>query len=295
MHDLLVAGREHEARQRFDALLQTQAAGIATHPSSPGVVALVGAGPGDAGLLTLRALQLMQQADVVLHDKLVSSAVLDLCRRDADLIDVGKRAGNHRLQQEQINQLLVSHVLQGKRVVRLKGGDPFIFGRGGEELLALADAGIAAEVVPGISAANACAAAMRLPLTHRQLARSVTYVTAHCEASIDCIDWSALTGNDRTLAIYMGVGQIRTIQAQLMRHGQAASTPWAIIENGGSKDQRLFSGKLEALAETARQECVQAPAMLIIGQAAAIPLEITARQRYYQQRALHMEPLSATA
>ncbi|NNF17571.1 MAG: uroporphyrinogen-III C-methyltransferase [Gammaproteobacteria bacterium] len=295
IYELLLGGYEHEARQRFMSMLGRHQRATVGSSTATGLVALVGAGPGDPGLLTVRALQVMQSADVVLHDKLVGAGVLELCRRDAELVDVGKRSGNHRLQQQEINQMLVDLARQGKRVVRLKGGDPFIFGRGGEELLALADSGIQAEVVPGISAAVACAAAARLPLTHRQLARSVTFVTAHCQTTVNCVDWSALVGNDRTLAIYMGIGQVRTIQDNLIRHGQGGSTPWAIIQNGTTSDQRIIFGRLDALADMVRTERVQAPAMLILGHAAEIPQEIHARHQYHFKVHAALDAARATA
>jgi uroporphyrin-III C-methyltransferase/precorrin-2 dehydrogenase/sirohydrochlorin ferrochelatase len=194
-----------------------------------GSVVLVGAGPGDPGLLTLRALRALNEADVILHDRLVSPDILELARRDADRIEVGKQAGNHHTTQDGIHALMLEHARAGKRVVRLKGGDPFVFGRGGEELEFLHEHGIAFEVVPGITAALACAAYAGVPLTHRDHAQSVRLVTAHCRSSMDTLDWAALAQERQTLAVYMGVAGLETVQAQLLAHGRAADTPFALF------------------------------------------------------------------
>lgn len=239
-----------------------------THPS--GEVVLVGAGPGDPGLLTLHAVRALQQADVILHDRLVSADVLALARRDAELICVGKAPGKHAYTQENINTLLVTQAQRGRCVVRLKGGDPFIFGRGGEELQVLRQAGIAYRVVPGITSAAACAAYAGIPLTHREHAQSVRFVTAHCKHSIDTLDWRALAAEKQTLAIYMGVAQLNVIQQQLLQHGCQADLPFALIENGSRAQQRVIRGCLGELAQRARQAAVQSPAMLILGEVAAL-------------------------
>ncbi|MGO4776230.1 siroheme synthase CysG, partial [Lysobacter sp. 2RAB21] len=198
---LLREGRLDEAQRAFGVAL------IDDKPDAPpaGSVALVGAGPGDAGLMTLRGLRVLNEADVILHDRLVSADVLRLARRDAELIEVGKQAGNHHTTQDRIHELMLEHARAGKRVVRLKGGDPFVFGRGGEELEVLAEAGIAFEVVPGITAALACAAYAGVPLTHRDHAQSLRLVTAHLKDSTDTLDWQALAQEKQTLAVYMGV------------------------------------------------------------------------------------------
>ncbi|WP_033849267.1 siroheme synthase CysG [Yersinia wautersii] len=229
-----------------------------------GEVALVGAGPGDAGLLTLRGLQVMQQADVVLYDHLVSPEVLDLVRRDAERICVGKRAGAHSVTQEATNQLLVTLAQQGKRVVRLKGGDPFIFGRGGEELQVVAQAGIPFQVVPGVTAAAGATAYAGIPLTHRDHAQSVTFITGHCRPDGDDLDWQALARGRQTLAIYMGTVKAAAISQQLIAHGRASTTPVAVIGRGTRVDQQVLIGTLAQLESLAQQ--APTPALLVIGE-----------------------------
>ncbi|QKJ15250.1 siroheme synthase CysG [Yersinia kristensenii] len=233
--------------------------------SSPqGEVALVGAGPGDPGLLTLRGLQVIQQADVVLYDHLVSPEVLDLVRRDAERICVGKRAGSHSVTQEETNQLLVTFAQRGKRVVRLKGGDPFIFGRGGEELQVVARAGIPFQVVPGVTAASGATAYAGIPLTHRDHAQSVTFITGHCRADGDDLDWQALARGHQTLAIYMGTVKAAEISRQLITHGRASTTPVAVIGRGTRADQQVLAGTLAELEILAHQ--APTPALLVIGE-----------------------------
>jgi uroporphyrin-III C-methyltransferase/precorrin-2 dehydrogenase/sirohydrochlorin ferrochelatase len=243
-----------------------------TAPTPPqnGSVALVGAGPGDPGLLTLRALRLLNEADVILHDHLVSAEILDLARRDAQRIEVGKQSGNHHVTQERIHALLLEHARAGRRVVRLKGGDPFVFGRGGEELEFLRAHDVPYEVVPGITAALACAAYAGVPLTHRDHAQSVRLVTAHCKESLDTLDWRALAAERQTLAIYMGVAQLETLRDRLIAHGRAASTPFALIENGTRPEQRVITGTLAELPKLQRQHDVRSPALLILGEVAAL-------------------------
>ena len=237
---------------------------------TPGSVVLVGAGPGDPGLLTLRALRALNEADVILHDRLVSAEVLALARRDAERIEVGKQAGLHHATQDQIHALMLEHALAGRRVVRLKGGDPFVFGRGGEELEFLRAHGIAYEAVPGITAALACAAYAGVPLTHRDHAQSVRFVTAHCQASLDTLDWAALAQERQTLAIYMGVAELGALQARLLRYGRAPATPFALVENGSRANQRVVVGSLCDLADRARVHAVRSPALLIIGEVAGL-------------------------
>ncbi|MCF2954667.1 siroheme synthase CysG [Yersinia pestis subsp. pestis] len=227
-----------------------------------GEVALVGAGPGDAGLLTLRGLQVMQQADVVLYDHLVSPEVLDLVRRDAERICVGKRAGAHSVTQEATNQLLVTLAQQGKRVVRLKGGDPFIFGR--EELQVVAQAGIPFQVVPGVTAAAGATAYAGIPLTHRDHAQSVTFITGHCRPDGDDLDWQTLARGRQTLAIYMGTVKAAAISQQLIAHGRSSTTPVAVIGRGTRVDQQVLIGTLAQLESLAQQ--APTPALLVIGE-----------------------------
>jgi len=238
--------------------------------AASGSVVLVGAGPGDPGLLTLNALRALQEADVILHDRLVSDAVLSLARRDAERIPVGKAAGAHSVPQSRINELLVEHALAGRRVVRLKGGDPFVFGRGGEELEVLARHGIPFEVVPGITAAIGCAAYAGIPLTHREHAQSVRFVTAHCGESADTLDWASLAQPRQTLALYMGVAALGRIAGQLIAHGREATTPVAIVENASRPDQRVTLATLAALDDVACRANIQSPALLIVGEVAAL-------------------------
>ncbi len=231
---------------------------------------LVGAGPGDPSLLTIRALQIMQTADVILHDRLVSKEVLDMARRDADLVSVGKTPGRRVNSQEEINQLLVSLVSSGKRVCRLKGGDPFIFGRGGEEAQALSDAGLSYQVIPGITAAAGCAAYAGIPLTHRDASQSVTFITAHGKDSVDRLDWAALARDKQTLAFYMAVRRFPDLMSKLTGNGRSVDTPVAIIEKGTTPEQRVIRGTLGQLTLLADAHRVTAPAMLIVGEVAAL-------------------------
>lgn len=232
-----------------------------------GEVVLVGAGPGDAGLLTLKGLQQIQQADVVVYDRLVSDDIMNLVRRDADRIFVGKRAGYHCVPQEEINQILLRAAQSGKRVVRLKGGDPFIFGRGGEELETLCHAGIPFSVVPGITAASGCSAYSGIPLTHRDYAQSVRLITGHLKTGGE-LDWANLAAEKQTLVFYMGLNQAATIQAQLIAHGMERDMAVALVENGTSVKQRVVSGSLNELGELATQ--VASPALIIVGRVVAL-------------------------
>lgn len=238
-------------------------------PGRHGSVVLVGAGPGDPGLLTLRALRALNEADVILHDALISDEILDLARRDATRISVGKRGGGTHTPQSSIHALLLEHANAGRRVVRLKGGDPFVFGRGGEELEFLRAHGIAYEVVPGITAALACAAYTGVPLTHRDRAHSVRLVTAHCQRSADDLDWAELAREQETLAIYMGVSQLEELTQQLIAHGRNADTPFVLVENGSLPQQRTLAGTLDELPALAKRHAICAPALLILGEVAA--------------------------
>ena len=256
--DLALAGRDAEARIAFARALDQA-------DSAPeGMVYLVGAGPGAADLLTLRALRLLGEADVIVHDRLVSDA-----RRDSDRIFVGKARANHCVPQEEINALLVRLAREGKRVVRLKGGDPFIFGRGGEEAEALAEAGITCEVVPGVTAALACAAGAGIPLTHRDCARSVTFVTGHLKDGTLDLDFPALARHGQTLAVYMGLTTLRRLRDGLVAAGLDAATPAALVEAGGTPDQRILAGTLDEVCAAAGAWAGSAPALLIIGDCVA--------------------------
>nr|WP_208408811.1 uroporphyrinogen-III C-methyltransferase [Xanthomonas sp. CFBP 8151] len=237
---------------------------------SPGSVALVGAGPGDPGLLTRHALRALRQADVLLYDRLVSPQILQLARRDALRVEVGKAAQGHSTRQEQIHALMREHARAGRRVVRLKGGDPFVFGRGGEELEFLRAHGIGFQVIPGITAAIACAAYAGIPLTHRDHAQSLRLITAHCKDSLDTLDWQALGQERQTLAFYMGVAGLDGIQQRLLQAGRAPATPFALVENGSRPQQRVITGSLASLAATAQRHAVRAPALLLLGEVAGL-------------------------
>ncbi len=227
-----------------------------------GEVVLVGAGPGDAGLLTLKGLQQIQQADVVVYDRLVSDDIMNLVRRDADRVFVGKRSGYHCVPQEEINQILLREAQKGRRVVRLKGGDPFIFGRGGEELETLCEAGIPFSVVPGITAASGCSAYSGIPLTHRDFAQGVRMVTGHLKTGGE-LDWANLAVEKQTLVFYMGLNQAPAIREKLIAHGMAEDMPAAIVENGTAVTQKVVSGTLGQLDILAQQ--MASPALIIVG------------------------------
>lgn len=234
-------------------------------PLPAGTVYLVGAGPGDPELLTLKAARLLSAADVIVFDALVGEGILDLARADAELLYVGKQAARHSLPQDQINLLLVELAQAGKSVVRLKGGDPFIFGRGGEEVEVLVEHGIPFEVVPGVTAASGMAAYAGIPLTHRDFAQSCTLVTGHLKDGSCSLDWPSLARLHHTLVIYMGVGGLAEISRQLIRHGLPGDTPAAIVENATRPEQRVYTSDLARLPDRAAEAGVRPPALVVIG------------------------------
>lgn len=246
-------------------------------PVENGEVWLVGAGPGDVELLTLKALRVIRQADVVVFDRLVSASVMALIPDEAMRIDVGKSARNHTLGQAEINQLLVDLARSGHRVVRLKGGDPFVFGRGGEEMACCQQHNVACHIVPGITAAMGCAAASGIPLTHRDMAQSVRFVTGHVAQGEPDIEWEKLAMEGQTLVFYMGIANSGYISQQLIAHGLSRSTPVAIIERGTQPEQRVIVGKLAGLSTLVLTHRVETPALLIIGQVVAMYKHETAK------------------
>lgn len=258
-------GQLPAAQQQLQTLLDSDA-----EQQPAGEVYLVGAGPGDPELLTFKALRLMQQADVVLYDRLVSPEVLELCRRDAELLYVGKQRSDHSLEQLQINQLLVDKARAGLRVVRLKGGDPFLFGRGGEELQALREAGIAFQVVPGITAANACSAYAGIPLTHRNHAQSVKLITGQLKNRTAELDFKEMVAPNQTLVFYMGLHTLAQLVDGLTRHGKPGDTPIALVSKGSTPQQRVLTGTLDSIVEKQAGAGLQAPVTIIVGEVAAL-------------------------
>ncbi len=255
----VLAGDEASAQGMLLGLLEND------KPGQPGEVYLVGAGPGDPDLLTFRALRLMQKADVVVYDNLVSRQILDMVRRDATRIYAGKKRDDHAMPQEEINELLVRLAKQGKRVLRLKGGDPFIFGRGGEEIEMLAEHGILFQVVPGITAASGVSAYAGIPLTHRDHAQSCIFVTGHLKDGSVNLDWDALARPKQTIVVYMGLHGLATLCTELIAHGLPENTPAAIVQQGTTQNQRVMTGTLATLPGIAQTEKLQAPTLIIIG------------------------------
>ena len=261
--DLIYSGREQEAESIIESAIECIESG---QLSNDGEVYLVGAGPGDPELLTFKALRLIRQADIVLYDRLVSEPILKLVRQDAELINVGKERSNHLVPQESINDLLVRYAKQGKRVLRLKGGDPFIFGRGGEEIESLAEEGINFQVVPGITAASGCSAYSGIPLTHRDYSQSVRFVTGHLKNNTCDLPWSEFVQASQTLVFYMGLTGLPIITESLIKHGMLKSTPIALISKGTTRDQRVIVGSLESIVSLVEAAKLPAPTLIIIGE-----------------------------
>jgi len=244
---------------------QLKEAAVAGDKPPVGEVYLVGTGPGDPDLLTFRALRLMQQADVVLYDRLIGDGILNLVRRDAERIYVGKLPENHSVPQEEIGKMLIRLALEGKRVLRLKGGDPFVFGRGGEEIEALSEHGIAFQVIPGVTAAVGCASYAGIPLTHRDHAQGCMFVTGHEKDGKLNLNWKSLIQPRQTVVVYMGLSSIAAITGGFIANGADPATPAAIIENGTRAGQRVITGTLESLSEQTKEAGIKSPALIIVG------------------------------
>ncbi|WP_133718986.1 siroheme synthase CysG [Methylocaldum gracile] len=262
--ELVFAGRDEQATEHLEQAITAETSG--NESAHSGMVYLVGAGPGDPDLLTIRALRLMQEADVVVYDRLVSPEILQLVRRDAEKIYAGKQRNRHTLPQAEINKLLTDLAKAGKRVVRLKGGDPFIFGRGGEEIETLMNEGVPFQVTPGITAASGCAAYAGIPLTHRDHAQSCTFLTGHMkDGRLIDIEWNQLSRPGQTLVFYMGLQGLPEICSRLIQHGCPADLPAALIQQGTTQHQSVFTGTLKTLPEIVSRSGVKAPTLLIIG------------------------------
>ncbi len=263
--DNLIAGKDKMARELLENAVENAQA-----PAERGEVYLVGAGPGDPDLLTFRALRLMQQADVVVYDRLVSQGVLDLVRRDAECIYAGKERNKHTLPQESINALLVRLAKEGKKVLRLKGGDPFIFGRGGEEIETLTAENINFQVVPGITAAAGCSSYAGIPLTHRDYVQSCMFVTGHLKDGTINLNWKAIAQPNQTVVFYMGLHGVEELCKQLVKHGLPDTTPAALVEKGTTQEQKVHIGNLKTLHEIVEQNNVKAPTLIIVGEVVAL-------------------------
>lgn len=263
--EMVLSGKTDVADQLFEKLLSDQ-----KQQQKTGEVYLVGAGPGDPDLLTFKALRLMQRADIVLYDRLVSEQIINLTRADAERIYVGKKRDKHTLPQAEINQLLVHYAKQGKRVLRLKGGDPFIFGRGGEEIELLAEEHIPFQVVPGITAASGCSSYAGIPLTHRDYAQSVRFVTAHLKDGSSDLPWQEFVPSQQTIVFYMGLKGLPVIASQLIAHGKSPDTPIALIEHGTLPTQKVYIGSLATITEDIANKVIHAPTLIIVGEVVSL-------------------------
>jgi uroporphyrin-III C-methyltransferase/precorrin-2 dehydrogenase/sirohydrochlorin ferrochelatase len=263
--ELIFAGKEEAAREAMHTAVD-----VAQVEEDRGEVYLVGAGPGDPDLLTFRALRLLQQADVIVYDRLVSEEILDMARRDADLVYVGKERDKHTLPQEDINLLLARLAKKGKRVLRLKGGDPFIFGRGGEEIDTLMQEGVRFQIVPGITAAAGAASYAGIPLTHRDYAQSVTFVTGHLKDGSMNLNWPVLAQPNQTLVVYMGLLGVKTLCAKLIEHGMSADMPMALVQKATTREQKVLVGTLETMPGLLDNTTIKPPTLIIVGKVVSL-------------------------
>jgi len=276
--ELVFSGKREAARELLESAVEQ------AEVEEQGEVYLVGGGPGDPDLLTFRALRLMQQADVIVHDRLVSKEVLNLCRRDAEHIYVGKERDNHTVPQEQINQLLVDLAKEGKRVCRLKGGDPFIFGRGGEEIDTLAEQGVNFQVVPGITAALGSAAYAGIPLTHRDYSQAAVFVTGHLKDGTTNLNWKGLAQPNQTTVFYMGLKGLPVICEKLMEHGLSADTPIALVQQATTPRQRVFTGTLGTMTAAIQEKEIRPPTLIIVGEVVRLHDKLSWFRSAEQQR-----------
>ena len=277
--EMILAGREPEAVALMEQSLE------APGETARGEVYLVGGGPGDPDLLTFKAHRLMQKADVVLYDRLVAPAIVDMCRADAERIYVGKARNQHALPQQEINALLLRYAKEGKRVLRLKGGDPFIFGRGGEEIEQLAEHGVPFQVIPGITAASGCACYAGIPLTHRDYAQSVRFVTGHLKDGTTDLNWQELVNPGQTVVFYMGLSSLPFICEALMAHGRDGSTPIALVQQGTTLKQRVVIGQIDTIVADIADKKLSAPTLLIVGDV----VKLESRLRWFGGHHKHEE------
>lgn len=289
--EMVFSGRDNEAEQTLEAMIREGAA----HEISRGEVYLVGAGPGNPDLLTFRALRLMQQADVIVYDRLVSPPILDMCRRDAERIYVGKERDDHAVPQEEINLMLVRLAKEGKRTLRLKGGDPFIFGRGGEEIETLVEHGVPFQVVPGITAAAGVASYAGIPLTHRDYAQSVAFVTGHLRDNTFNLNWEGIARQDQTIVIYMGLKGLPLLCEALIRHGLKPDTPAAIVQHGTLPSQRVITGTLTTLPGLAEAAQLKPPTLIIVGNVVKLREKLGWYQPALHSDQAHRTPLETPA